>query len=442
MATIKFYPYKKKGKSKIYLRLSIKREVDVRLSTGLTIEEAMSWNRDTGLPKKNTATNKKLYWSLKDLEKHIEDKMLDIEKDKEKSIISISSKWLKGLILAFFHETPIADEDLLISFAEQYAESRKSATYQKNGKRIKYSQSTINKYLNFSKQLKGFEIHKKRIYKVSDVDENFAEEFIGYLEKKGLATNTIGRFVKRLKTIVKEAETSGIVVNTNFRKIQGFEDETIVTFLTFKEIDLIINKQMPTERLKRAKDWLIIGCYTAQRISDMYRMKKSMIISKNSIKYISLTQYKTGKKVMIPLHYKVEDVLKKHGGDFPENFNLNEKSNRSTLSKLVKEVCRVAGINEVVRGRYNGEISFYPKYKLIHNHSTRRSFASNFYGLEGWTTPMIMEITGHETEKSFYKYIDKENFYLSEQVGKKFAMMKEEDLKEKRTLRVIKKASN
>ena len=75
----------------------------------------------------------------------------------------------------------------------------------------------------------------------------------------------------------------------------------------------------------------------------------------------------------------------------------NEKSNRTILSELIKEVCKISGINEVVRGRLNGAVGHYPKYQLISNHTLRRSFASNFYGMEGWNTPMVMEITGHST---------------------------------------------
>ena len=189
---------------------------------------------------------------------------------------------------------------------------------------------------------------------------------------------------------------------------------------------------MPNERLEITKDWLIIGCYTAQRISDLYRMNKNMIVTHGNYKYISLKQFKTKKNVLIPIHYKVENVLKKYDNGFPPNISENEQSNRSTLSSLMKKVCEISGIIQKVRGRFNGKVGTYPKFKLIQNHSCRRSFASNFYGLEGWTTPMIMEITGHVTEKNFLKYIDKDNFYLSTKAAENFIKMKEADLNNRR----------
>ena len=54
-----------------------------------------------------------------------------------------------------------------------------------------------------------------------------------------------------------------IPLDMEYWEIKGYEDETIVTFLTLDEIDDIINTPMPNDRLEIAKDWLIIGCYTA-----------------------------------------------------------------------------------------------------------------------------------------------------------------------------------
>ena len=398
MATIKFYPYSLKGESKIYMRLSIKRGLDFRLSTGQRIKNALTWNSETNYPKKNSEDNKKLHKALQDLENLIEDEISRIEKSRTESINDLSSKWAKELILTCFNEKISNDKDLLIPYAYSFAEGLNHKTYQKNGNRVKFANNTIEKYKNFARNLEEYQDYIKKEVKIKNVNDDFAESFLNFLTKeRSLAVNTKGRFIKRLKTIIKDAEINGRVVDPKYKTIKGFEDETIVTFLTFEEIDRVIETKMPNKRLEIAKDWLIIGCYTAQRISDLYRMNKQMLVTQKGVDYISLKQFKTGKKVMIPIHYKVENVLKKYSNDFPPNFYENEKSNRTELSNLMKEVCRISGITVIERGRFNGVIGNYPKYKLIQNHTCRRSFATNFYGLEGWNTPMIMEITGHET---------------------------------------------
>ncbi|MBU2948046.1 tyrosine-type recombinase/integrase [Zobellia uliginosa] len=421
MASIKFYPHLKRGESKIYIRLSLKRGQDFRLSTGLTIKDAQNWNFNKNLPKPNSDDNKKLSNSLKDLESHLDTKLYDVERDKMISLNDITSRWVKKEMLDFFNETVEEVNDLLIPYAYSYAEGLKSKTFQRNGRRKNYTDNTISKYLNFAKQLENFQSHRRISFKIKDVDDNFVEQFLEYLtEEKNLAVNTKGRYIKRLKSIIADAEINGQKTNPKYKTIKGFEDETVVTFLTLDELDTIIETTMNDSQLEIAKDWLIIGCFTGQRISDLFRMNKNMITNYERRKYISFSQFKTGKKVMIPIHYHVQDIIDKYKGNFPPNLYKNEKSNRTQLSGLMKTVCRNAGIKDNVKGRYNGVIGIYPKYKLIQNHTCRRSFASNFYGKEGWTTPMIMEITGHMTEKNFLKYIDKDQFFLSQKAAENF----------------------
>ena len=79
------------------------------------------------------------------------------------------------------------------------------------------------------------------------------------------------------------------------------------------------------------------------------------------------------------------------------------------LNNHIKEICRIAGIDELVRGFKNNpktrrkEIVTAPKYEFVTSHIMRRSFASNYYGkIE---TPLLMNITGHSKESTFLTYI-------------------------------------
>jgi hypothetical protein len=44
------------------------------------------------------------------------------------------------------------------------------------------------------------------------------------------------------------------------------------------------------------------------------------------------------------------------------------------------------------------------KWEMVMTHTARRSFCTNMY-LKGIPVPTIMAISGHKTEKNFYKYI-------------------------------------
>lgn len=444
MANIKFYPYKSTSKSKVYLRLNIGSSQDFRLSTGLTIEDSKKWNKKNNLPDEKSATNKRLKNRLNDLKREIDDYIDEIEKDENKSLLDIQSADIKSLIQKFNNLEPITDKELLIPFTDWFCNDLKTRTYIKNNVKFKYKQNTIDKYLNFKKVLEEYQKHKGEILKLKDVNEAFAEDFLNYLtETNPKSINTKGRYIKRLKTIIRDAQIKKCIVNPEYLNIKGFQDESIVTYLTFDEIELIINKEMPTERLAIAKDWFIIACYTAQRVSDLHRFSKKNLQKIDGGLYIVTKQFKTGKNIEIPVHYKVVEVLKKYNNNFPPKFSENEQSQRSTLSTLIKEVCNKSGIREKVEGRYNGKKGTYPKYKLISNHTGRRSFATNFYNLGTWSTQEIMNITGHVNERNFYTYIDKSDRTLSKIARSKFDAMEQKDKEQKEPqLSIVSKTVN
>lgn len=373
----------------------------------------------------------------------IEDKIDNIEKSDAQSLRDIDGKWLKGVVLTYVNEAPPTKLDLLVNYAQHFTNCLDHKTYKRKGVRYKYNQKTIDKYQNITRQFTEYQKYLGKAIEISSIDEQWANSFLEYLtEVKGLAVNTKGKFITRLKTILKDAEQNDIKVNPKYKSIMSFEAENIVTFLTFEEIDKIIEKKMPTDRLQIAKDWFIISCYTSQRISDLFRFRKSNIRVIEGGKYLVFKQYKTKLSIEVPIHYHVENVLKRYNGTFPPNFSDNEQSNRSILSKLIKDVCRISGIREKVRGRYNGVIGIYPKWKLISNHTGRRSFASNFYNLSDWSNAMIMNITGHANEKSFYKYIDKEDNTLSRKGRAMFDQMEIDDAHSKESqLSIVKEAT-
>jgi integrase len=59
-----------------------------------------------------------------------------------------------------------------------------------------------------------------------------------------------------------------------------------------------------------------------------------------------------------------------------------------------------------------------PKWELITSHIGRRSFATNFYGKIN--QQLIQSVTGHKTETSFLKYINKEREIDAAAINKAF----------------------
>ncbi len=72
-------------------------------------------------------------------------------------------------------------------------------------------------------------------------------------------------------------------------------------------------------------------------------------------------------------------------------------------------ICKKVGLTSLIKYSYTkgGRIvnETKEKWELISSHTARRSAATNMYLTGRMNTYEIMAITGHTTEKSFFKYI-------------------------------------
>ena len=159
-------------------------------------------------------------------------------------------------------------------------------------------------------------------------------------------------------------------------------------------------EELPEEYLDSYK-WLLIGLSIGQRVSDLLALRPSNIRKAPTGLYIDILQQKTNKAVTIG----VADPMVIH---LLENA-LPKRISQVIFNKQIKEICKMAGIGELVNGFKNNpktrrkEIVNAPKYEFVTSHIMRRSFASNYYGkIE---TPLLMNITGHSKESTFLTYI-------------------------------------
>ncbi len=196
-------------------------------------------------------------------------------------------------------------------------------------------------------------------------------------------------------------------------------------YLSLEEIELIENAEIEQPHLINATQWLIISCFTGQRISDFMRFTKEMIRIEKGKSLIEFEQQKTGKLMTIPIHAKVQQILDKNKGEFPHRIS------DQRYNDYIKEVCKIAGIDEEIKGKKQLNISqenniqkirrvegVYPKYELVTSHIGRRSFATNYYG--DIPTSYLIYVTGHSSEIMFLNYIGKSNKDMALELTKYF----------------------
>lgn len=343
--------------------------------------------------------------ALNKLKSHI------LGKFKEANLEDLNKDWLKNQI-DFFHnppkEIPILPNELLKYFKYFIKEKTNDLT-----------KSTVKKYNSISSLLERYETSTKKKLLIKDVDLSFKKSFEDYCFSQGYAQNTITRAIRAIKTACNHARYNGIETSYQLEKLKTKYTKTENIYLTLEDIEKIknIKKEKLTDQLENARDWLVISCFTGQRVSDFMGFNKKMIRKETNkdgklATLIEFTQQKTGKIMTIPLKQDVLDILDKRGGDFPPRIS-DQKYNM-----YIKKVGAIAKLNDKVLGSKKLEVEpesgiyrkvtkKFKKHELISSHIGRRSFATNFYGQI--PTTYLMYMTGHSTEKMFLTYIGKSN---------------------------------
>lgn len=226
------------------------------------------------------------------------------------------------------------------------------------------------------------------------------------------ADNTIGGFIKKLKCVLRAAESRGYPVNpayksTEFKAQSSIDVDTI--YLTREEVERFekvdLTQKEDGKNLELARDIFLVGVWTAQRVSDYNNLKPENIkvVDNNGtpMTYISIHQQKTGRLVEIPCNAKVREILNKYPKGLP---HLSDQK----INMYIKDIGKMAGIDEVVevKGSRGGQVikEYYKKYELICTHTARRTGATLMY-LDGIAIYDIMKVTGHKSVTTLEKYI-------------------------------------
>lgn len=161
---------------------------------------------------------------------------------------------------------------------------------------------------------------KNRLAKYCDVDNlqfpnmSYAwfEAFINQLEKDGLKRNTVSKYLKVIKTVIKYAEEDGIVVNKAYKKVNSrAETDTPM-------------RNLPVETLRRVRDTYIKGKTAVYKdafmlsfyliginMADLLALPKDCIVN-GRLRY---KRAKTGKNYSIKIEPEAQEIIDKYPGE-------------------------------------------------------------------------------------------------------------------------------
>lgn len=269
-----------------------------------------------------------------------------------------------------------------------------------------YKPLTIKNFKGFQVQFDEFQESIRKVLNYNDITIDLYDSLIQFFNAKNYSPNTIGRHIKNLKSIMRNARDEGLHSNfeTERKKFKAIRAEVKNIYLSETELNKMYALNLSHEpNLELARDVFLVGCYTAQRFSDYSRIKKDNVrFLENGHKVIDLIQKKTGERVIIPVSSQLDELLKKYDYTVPLIYE-------QKLNQRIKDVGESAGIDnteiiESIKGGMKVERKVF-KFDLIKTHTARRSGCTNMY-LAGIPSIDIMKISGHKTEKEFLKYIN------------------------------------
>lgn len=421
MSNINFYlktKAKASGKSLIYLKYKYNGKVLV-FSSGQNIDP-VNWNSNKQRVKTNRITSENSQYNINELLDNLERITKNAYNSEIKNGIP-QPEILKKKLTEFLHKNDQAGKPDLYGLIDRFVNGE--IKHRGNSK----SKSTLRVYVGCKNHLQEFEAVKKYTINFDAITLEFYYKFIEYLENRktkykaaieatrktnlkskkiktpiiDLDTNTIGKYISKIKVFMGEAVELGYTTNMACRskKFVVPKAATDAIYLNEKELDILYKHDLSQNaRLEKVRDLFVFACYVGLRFQDYSTIKEENIIDVEGDLFVKVLTQKTSELVIIPCSPVVLDIFKKYGNNANK---LPASISNQHFNEYIKEACKHAGLTD--KGRLLAE----PEkeiWECVSSHTARRSFATNYY-LEGFPTIDLMKITGHKTEKAFLTYI-------------------------------------
>lgn len=298
---------------------------------------------------------------------------------------------------------PVPENITLFKFLDSFIDRATTRINVNTNKKL--SRITICNFRQLRNQLLTFD---KKVRKVDfdKIDSDFYDKFNDFMFAQNYSINTVGKHIRMLKTVLNDATEKGYNTNRAYqsKKFKAHNAKTESIYLNDDEINELHKLDLSKHTaLERVRDLFLVGCYTGLRYSDFNNIQPEDIQGN----FIEITQQKTNDKVVIPIHPKLFEIIERYKGKTPNS--LPPTISNQKMNDHLKTICaKVKILNDSIttdnfKGLYKVSGNA-PKYMKITTHTARRSFATNQYD-KGIAASILMKITGHKTESSFYRYI-------------------------------------
>lgn len=375
----------KQGKSPLMIRIFLNGEMLNLGSSGLNIDKKL-WNNSTSRMKGRTvealnvnAQLDKISISLQDIFKQYKDDP-DLSLDKIKSVYL--GKDRPKITFLEFYDKYLEDVKFMIGAGKT------KATYDK------YS-ATKKHFMKFLELKYG-----RKDIRPKELTHVMVHDFDIYLRTTGgLKSNSATKTLKFFKTIVIFAQKCGVMTHDPFVNHHFHLEHVDRGFLTDEEIQVIMKKEFPTQRLEQVRDVFIFSCFCGLAYIDVANLKEDNIVELDGKKWIMTKRQKTN----IPSNILLLDIplkiIDKYKGKTKGGKLLPILSNQK-MNSYLKEIADVCGIK-----------------KTLTYHVARHTFATMTLS-KGVPIESVSKMLGHTNIKTTQIYARITNKKIEEDMTK------------------------
>ena len=233
--------------------------------------------------------------------------------------------------------------------------------------------------------------YKREDLYLRELNLNFIQSFHSFLRiDKGMAQNSSTKHLKLLKKIINLSVANSYMAFNPFSTYKVEREPVDIDFLDEEELRKIINVDPPLQRLERAKDMLLFGCFTGLSYIDIKTLTPEHFEKDNTGRiWIKKRRVKTGVLSRIPLLPIAKLILDKYkGGE-----KLLPIQDPADINKYLKDIAILCGIN-----------------KRICFHTSRHTFASTVTLANNISLEVVSKMLGHTNTRMtahYAKLIDK-----------------------------------
>lgn len=258
------------GEAPIYLRITVNKQVAAVSLQGLVQPEL--WNQ----AKERSKGKDKSAIELNNYINSAKAKITTMYRELELDGKHITAQLLKDMYLGN-HKDEEKSKTLVEVHSDHNERCRKLLG-------VEYSQSTIYKFDTSLKYLKEFMSVEMQIEDIplKGINEDFIRKYELYLKtEKGCQNNSAIKHLKIFKKIIRIALVNDWLQKDPFAPIKFRQDEVHTEFLTMAELEMLINKEIPTKRLSQIRDVFVFCSFTGLAFIDVKNLREEHIIRSN-----------------------------------------------------------------------------------------------------------------------------------------------------------------